>query len=60
MRLRDRARPAYASALEQQGSAWSNAAGSVRAGFENVWITPALDAIAEVLRFVPDDEDGGA
>jgi hypothetical protein len=52
--LRARAREAYASAIARRGKAWRNLADNIRAGFENVWITPALDALEGTLRLVPD------
>jgi hypothetical protein len=39
------ARERLAEAVEGQGSAWRNAANSIRAGYETVWLTPALIAI---------------
>lgn len=43
------ARQLFAEALEQQGQAYENAANSVRAGFTNFWIGPALRAIDTAL-----------
>lgn len=58
IRARALAREALADAIADQGSAWANTAESVRAGFTNVWIKPALDAIEGlVLRSGDADED---
>ncbi len=46
---RQRARNLLADKISDRGSAWSNAAGNVRAGFENCWISAALDAIESIL-----------
>lgn len=65
-RLRARARDAYARQLDRLGPAWANTANSVRAGYENVWISAALDAIEVLVRACPDaegdeaEEGGGA
>lgn len=57
---RDRARNVYADALLSRGREWRNAAESVRAGFENVWITSALDAVERLLLLCGDDADEGS
>lgn len=57
MTVRDRAREHYARAVAAEGPTWQNAANSIRAGFENVWIAPAIAAIEAVLRLVPDEAD---
>lgn len=54
---RDRARLAYANALRAQGPAWANTAGLILTGFENLWITPALDAMEALVLLLPDDSD---
>ncbi len=61
--LREQAREAYAQALEAQGPAYRNVANNVRAGFDNIWIAPAIAALEGVLRLAPyeaDDEESGA
>jgi hypothetical protein len=39
------------------GPAWRNTANSLRAGFENLWIKPALDALERVVPIPEDDPD---
>lgn len=51
------ARELYAQQLERQGPAWTNAANSVRAGYENSWIAAGIAAIEAVLKRLPHDED---
>lgn len=55
-RLRQRAREAIAAELDQIGPAYRNTANSVRSGFENMWLTPSLDALERLLADVDDDE----
>ena len=43
------ARELLADHIAAQGPAWANSAESVRAGFSNIWIGPALAAIDEAL-----------
>lgn len=50
------ARKAYALAIERTGPAWANTAASVRAGYSNVWIEAAIDAL-EPLVILSGDED---
>jgi hypothetical protein len=50
------ARAMLADAIEAQGPSWHNAAASVRAGFSNVWIAPALEAIARALTEPMEDD----
>jgi hypothetical protein len=52
---RNHARGLYADALAAQGPALANTANSVRSGFENFWVAPALDAIEGLLRRCPDE-----
>ncbi len=56
--LGDSARDALADAVAAQGPAWRNAAENIRAGFENVWITPALAVITRLIEQVGDPDDG--
>lgn len=63
MTIRDQARERFARAVAAQGPSWANTANSIRAGYVNVWIAPAIAAIEAVLRLVPDEADhegGGA
>lgn len=53
---RDRARVIYAGALLARGRQWANLAESIRSGFENQWVTPALDAIERLVLLSGDDE----
>ncbi|MDZ7824517.1 MAG: hypothetical protein U5K75_11105 [Ahrensia sp.] len=50
------ARDLLADAIEGQGPLWQNAARSVRAGFSNVWIIPALQAITRALTETIEDD----
>jgi hypothetical protein len=52
-----RAREAVAAEIEAQGPAYRNLAESVRAGWVNTLLEPALRALTKLLRQVPDDED---
>jgi hypothetical protein len=54
--LSERAREALAKAIEEQGPAYRNSANSVRSGFSNFWIAPALIAIERALTDGADDE----
>lgn len=54
--LRRQARRMMADAVAARGPSHANAAGTLRAGYENVWITAGLDAIEAALRTGPDDE----
>jgi len=54
--MSERAREALAKAVEDQGPAWRNSANSIRSGFVNVWIGPALVAIERALRDGPADD----
>jgi hypothetical protein len=54
---RARARLIYADAVAARGPTWTNTANSIRAGYENVWVAPALDAIEAVLRGSYNGED---
>lgn len=38
------------------GPLWRNAADLVLTGWENVWITPALDAMEELVLLSPHDD----
>lgn len=62
--LREQARELLAQSVAAEGPGWKNTANSIRAGYTNVWIAPAIAAIEAVLRLVPDeadpDEGGGA
>jgi hypothetical protein len=60
-RARELAREAFARQLDRKGSAWANTAWSVRTGYENIWITTALDALEPLVLLSADgdDEDGG-
>lgn len=56
-------RPASAQAREMlaqevaaQGPAWRNTADSIRSGYLNVWLEPALRAIERALREGLDEE----
>jgi len=40
------ARQRFAAAVREQGPAWKNTADSIIAGFSNIWIAPALAALA--------------
>ena len=51
------ARAILADAIEAQGPSWRNSAASVRAGFSNVWIAPALVAITTALTEPLEDND---
>ena len=51
------ARDLYAAQFDAQGPAWANLAGNIRAGFENLWVTPALKAIDQALRSGPQHDD---
>lgn len=53
---RDRARGLYAAAIARGGRDHANIAESVRQGFENFWIAPALDAIERLVLLSVDDE----
>lgn len=56
---RARARAAYADALVKRNPKLANAASNIVHGhFENIWITPALDALEVALRGLPDEEEG--
>lgn len=55
--LRDRAREAYAAAIEAQGPAYRNTADSIRAGYEGFWVTPAINALEAMIRNGPDEAD---
>ena len=57
MTIQDQAREVFAKELEAKGTAWANTANSVRAGYSNVWIAAAIDALQELLRLVPDEAD---
>jgi len=52
----ERAREALAKAVEDQGPAYRNAAESIRSGFSNFWIQPAITAIERALQDGPGDE----
>lgn len=54
------ARDLYADQVAAQGPAWANLAGNIRAGFENIWITPALKAIDHALQYGPQHDDDDA
>lgn len=54
--ISQRTRDVYADALQLGGPAFTNVANSVRAGFENIWITPGLIALEAALRYVPAEE----
>lgn len=61
-RARELAREAFARQLDRKGSAWANTANSVRSGYENLWITTALDALEPLVLLsadAEDDEGGG-
>lgn len=49
------ARNLLADEIGARGPAWRPAADSVRAGYENIWITPALAAIDKALNMDRDD-----
>lgn len=51
-----RARDMLADSLAAKGPAWSNVAGSIRAGYTNLWIEAAVTALVSVLRLLPDEE----
>jgi hypothetical protein len=51
-----RARKLYAEKVEALGPPYRNVANSIRAGWSNIWIDAGIRAVAEVLRYVPDDE----
>lgn len=53
--IRRAAREAYAAALTARGPEFRNMADSIRAGFENIWIAPALDALERTARTPLDD-----
>lgn len=57
---RDTARRHYANALRARGIAWRNTAGLIETGFENCWITPALDAMESLVLLSDngDDDEG--
>lgn len=60
MSVRQRARQAYASALLRRHAGSGNLARNIiDAGFENWWVTPALDALEAVLRGLPDEGEDG-
>lgn len=46
-----------ANEIGRQGPSWGNLASSVKGGFENVWIVPALKAIDRALQFGPQDAE---
>lgn len=48
------ARELLADQIAAGGRAWTNAAETVRAGYENIWITPALAAIDRALDMTRD------
>lgn len=52
---RSRAREAYADKIEAQGPAYHNAAHSIRAGWENIWIKAGIDALADAMRMIEVD-----
>lgn len=51
------ARNLYADQIAALGPGYGNLAGNIRAGFENLWITPGLKAIDQALRVGPQGED---
>lgn len=51
------ARQRLASEIAATGPGYANAAASVRAGYENFWITPALRAIDAALDQGREQED---
>lgn len=55
--VRQRAREAYAAAIEAQGAQYRNTADSVRAGFEGFWATPAINALEAMIRHGPDEAE---
>lgn len=55
--LHEQAREAFAKGVEAQGTAWTNTANSIRAGYSNVWIAAGIAALEAVLRLVPDEAD---
>ena len=57
LKITQAARDRLADEIAAQGPALSNLAGNVRAGFENFWITPALQAIERLLRDLPAEDD---
>jgi hypothetical protein len=57
MSLEQRARRAFADAVEGQGPCWRNAADSIRAGWGNTWVAAGIAALERVLRHVPDEDD---
>lgn len=44
-----RARELLAAEVGSNGPAWKNLAGSIRAGFVNMWIAPAVVVIAALI-----------
>jgi len=51
------ARELLAKQIEDQGPAWKNCADSVRSGFTNLWLAPALAAIDHALDTGRAEED---
>lgn len=54
---REVARETYADCLLAQGPAWRNTADLIRTGWENIWITPALDAMVQLMLRPVDGDD---
>jgi hypothetical protein len=52
---RERARDAFADSVAARGPGWRNAAESIRAGWENVWVQAGIDALAAAFRLIPED-----
>lgn len=53
---REEARERLADVLEAKGPIYGNTAGSVRAGYSNMWIDAAIEAIASTVRDPLEDE----
>ena len=55
-KARRRARELYARQFDTLGPAWANTAALIRSGWENLWITPAIDAMEALVLLC---QDGG-
>ena len=58
MKASQQARDIYARQIAAQGPAWGPLAATIRTGFTNLWVEPALKAIDEALRIGAQDPDG--